>query len=48
MNWMILVAGLATGFVNLGHFTVGRTGFLKPMLQADFAEVPKLDRRLLI
>ena len=41
MNWMILVAGLASGFVNLGHFTVGRTDFLKPMLQADFAEVPK-------
>jgi hypothetical protein len=38
---MILISGLATGFVNLGHFTVGRKDFLTPMLQADFAEVPK-------
>ena len=41
MNWMILIAGLAAGFVNLGHFTVGSKEFLKPMLQADFDEVPK-------
>ena len=38
---MILIAGLAAGFVNLGHFTVGSKEFLKPMLQADFDEVPK-------
>jgi hypothetical protein len=36
MNWMILISGLAAGFVNLGHFTVDRKDFLKPMLQADF------------
>ena len=41
MNWMILISGLAAGFVNLGHFTVGSRDFLKPMLQADFEEVPK-------
>jgi hypothetical protein len=41
MNWMILIAGLAAGFVNLGHFTVGSKDFLKPMLQADFDDVPK-------
>ncbi len=41
MNWMILISGLAAGFVNLGHFTVGRKDFLKPMLQADFDDVPK-------
>jgi hypothetical protein len=41
MNWMILISGLAAGFVNVGHFTVGSKDFLKPMLQADFAEVPK-------
>ena len=41
MNWMILISGLAAGFVNLGHFTVGSKEFLKPMLQADFDEVPK-------
>ncbi len=41
MNWMILISGLAAGCVNLGHFTVGRKDFLKPMLQADFDDVPK-------
>jgi hypothetical protein len=38
---MILISGLAAGFVNLGHFTVGNKDFLKPMLQADFDDVPK-------
>ncbi|MEE9536911.1 MAG: hypothetical protein V3V51_05650 [Desulfobacterales bacterium] len=38
---MILISGLAAGFVNFGHFTVGRKDFLKPMLQADFDDVPK-------
>ena len=38
---MILISGLAAGFVNLGHFTIGSKDFLKPMLQADFDEVPK-------
>lgn len=41
MNWMMLLSGLAAGIVNLGHFTVGRKEFLKPMLQADFDDVPK-------
>ena len=41
MNWMILISGLAAGFVNIGHFTVGNKDFLKPMLQADFDDVPK-------
>jgi hypothetical protein len=41
MNWMILISGLAAGFVNLGHFTVGSKDFLNPMLQADFDDVPK-------
>jgi len=41
MNWMIFISGLAAGFVNLGHFTVGSKDFLKPMLQADFDDVPK-------
>jgi hypothetical protein len=41
MNWMILISGLAAGFVNLGHFTIGSRDFLKPMLQADFDDVPK-------
>jgi hypothetical protein len=41
MNWMILISGLVAGFVNVGHFTVGSKDFLKPMLQADFDDVPK-------
>ena len=41
MNWMILISGLAARFVNVGHFTVGSKDFLKPMLQADFDDVPK-------
>ena len=41
MNWMILISGLAAGFVNLGHFTIGSKDFLRPMLQADFDDVPK-------
>jgi hypothetical protein len=41
MNWMVLISGLAAGFVNLGHFTVGSKDFLKPMLQANFDDVPK-------
>ena len=31
MNWMILISGLAAGFVNVGHFTVGSKDFLKPI-----------------
>ncbi len=38
---MILISGLAAGFVNLGHFTIGSKNFLKPMLQTDFDDVPK-------
>jgi hypothetical protein len=38
---MILISGLAAGFVNLGHFTIGSKNFLRPMLQADFDDVPK-------
>ena len=41
VNWIILISGLAAGFVNPGHFTVGSRDFLKPMLQADVDEVPK-------
>ena len=41
MNWMIFISGLAAGFVNLGHFTIGSKEFLKPMLQADFDDVPQ-------
>lgn len=41
MNWMVFISGLIAGFVNLGHFTVGRKEFLLPMLKAEFDEVPK-------
>jgi hypothetical protein len=41
MNWMILISGLVAGFVNVGHFTLGSKDFLKPMLQADFDDIPK-------
>ena len=41
MNWMIFISGLAAGFVNLGHFTIGSKEFLKPMLHADFDDVPQ-------
>jgi len=41
MNWMVFISGLAAGCVNLGHFIVGRKQFLKPMLQAEFDEIPK-------
>ena len=38
---MIFISGLAAGFVNAGHFTVGSKDFLKPMLQAEFDDIPK-------
>jgi len=38
---MIFISGLAAGFVNVGHFTVGSKDFLKPMLQAEFDDIPK-------
>ena len=41
MNWLIFISGLAAGFCTLGHFAIGSKQFLKPMLQADFDDVPK-------
>jgi hypothetical membrane protein len=41
MNLPIFVAGLVAGFITLGHFTIGSTRYLKPMLQASFDDVPK-------
>jgi hypothetical protein len=41
MNWLILIAGVFAAFTTLGHFFVGSKNFLKPMLNADFDEVPK-------
>ncbi|UCD80705.1 MAG: hypothetical protein JSW26_04530 [Desulfobacterales bacterium] len=41
MNLTILLAGLVAGFITLGHFTVGRKRYLRPMLQAEFDAVAR-------
>ena len=41
MNVPIFIAGLVAGFITLGHFTIGRKQYLKPMLQASFDDLPK-------
>ena len=41
MNWLILIAGLVALFATIGHLTMSRKSFLKPMLDASFDEVPK-------
>lgn len=41
MNGAILIAGLAAAFCTLGHFTVGRKHYLKPMLAASFDDLAK-------
>jgi hypothetical protein len=41
MNWPIFISGLAAAFCTLGHFTVGRKQYLKPMLAASFDDVAK-------
>jgi hypothetical protein len=41
MNWLILIAGIVALSATLGHFTMGRKMFLKPMLAASFDDVPK-------
>lgn len=41
MDWPILISGLAAVFCTLGHFTVGRKQYLKPMLAASFDDVAK-------
>lgn len=41
MNWLILIAGIVALSATLGHFTMGRKMFLKPMLEASFDDVPK-------
>jgi hypothetical protein len=41
MNGPILIAGVAAAFCALGHFTVGRKQYLKPMLAASFDDVAK-------
>ena len=41
MNWLILIAGLVALFATIGHLTMGRKSFLKPMMDASFDEIPK-------
>jgi hypothetical protein len=41
MNAPTFIAGLAAAFCALGHFTVGRKQYLKPMLAASFDDVAK-------
>ena len=41
MNWLLFVSGIFAVFTTIGHFAVGSRKFLKPMLEADFDEVPK-------
>ncbi len=41
MNMTILIAGLLSSFITIGHFVFGISWYLKPMLSADFEIVPK-------
>ncbi len=41
MNWLVLIAGLFALFAVVGHFTMGSKGFLRPMMEASFDQVPK-------
>jgi hypothetical protein len=41
MNWFIFVAGVIAAMATVGHFTVGRKDFLKPLLDAPIDDVPK-------
>ncbi len=41
MNWLLTIAGVMAALAIVGHFTVGRKEFLKPLLDSDLDEVPK-------
>jgi len=41
MNWLVLISGLFGLFAVIGHFTIGNKSFLKPMMDAQFEDVPK-------
>ncbi len=41
MNWYIFIAGLIATAATVGHLSVGRKKFLKPMLAASFDPIPK-------
>lgn len=41
MNYFILVSAILSLGAVIGHFTMGRTSYLKPVLDADIDIVPK-------
>ena len=41
MNILILIAGLLSLFVVVGHFVFGINWYLKPMLKSEFEIIPK-------
>ncbi len=41
MNVTVFIAGIIALFATIGHFTMGRKQFLKPMLNAEFDLVAK-------
>ena len=41
MNWLIFIAGVIAAMTTVGHFTVGRKDFLKPLLDSSLDDVPK-------
>ena len=41
MDTLTFIAGLLAAFVVFGHFIMGIRSYLKPMLNADFDQIPK-------
>ena len=41
MNTLSFIAGLLAAFVVIGHFVMGIKMYLKPMLKAEFDQIPK-------
>ncbi len=41
MNWMIFIAGILAAMTTVGHFTIGKRDFLKPLLDSPLDDVPK-------
>jgi hypothetical protein len=41
MNPLIVSAGIIALLTTVGHFTVGRKMYLKPLLESDIEDVPK-------
>jgi hypothetical protein len=41
MNTYVLIAGIFALFTTIGHFTIGKKMYLKPMLISEFDLIPK-------